>query len=90
MSLNPNISALIAENNIDEALAEMEKYVESHPGDAEALFEQGRLYWRMGMRPKAISSYAHAAEIDPEGPASTALEQARDIEDFFNPDLLNP
>ena len=33
---------------------------------------------------------ACASELDPSSPAAKALEQARDIAGFFNPDLYNP
>lgn len=51
---------------------------------------RGKLYWKLGNRAAATSSYAAAAELDPDSPAAAALEQARTIEAFFNPDLLNP
>ena len=57
---------------------------------ADAYFHRGKLYWKLGKRPEATSDYVKAADMNPSGPASTALEQARDVESFFNPDLYNP
>ena len=57
---------------------------------AELYFERGKLHWREGDRAAATSDYLKAAELDPESPAVQALDHARDIEAFFNPDLLNP
>ncbi len=37
-----------------------------------------------------MTDYAYASELDPSSPAIKALEQARDIAGFFNPDLYNP
>ncbi|MDE6176800.1 MAG: hypothetical protein K2F71_04585 [Paramuribaculum sp.] len=53
-------------------------------------FERGKLYWKTGCRSAATTDYAAAAELDPDGPAVAALDQAREIENFFNTDLLNP
>lgn len=84
------IDKLLKDNKLDEALVLLDRIIENAPDDAEALFTRGKIYWRLGQRSKATSDYAAAASIDPESPAVQALEQARDIENFFNPDLLNP
>lgn len=57
---------------------------------AELYFLRGKAYWRMGKRQPAVVDYAEAVASNPESPARLALEHAGDIEDFFNPDLLNP
>lgn len=85
-----NIRTLIADNSLDEALAEACKALERTPADAEALFLRGRIYWKMGRRREAVNDYTAAAAIDPDGPAAIALAQARGIENFFNPDIFNP
>ncbi|MDE6377619.1 MAG: hypothetical protein K2K72_02630 [Duncaniella sp.] len=53
-------------------------------------FSRGKLYWRLSRRGEAQSDYARAVALDPQSPASIALGQAREVEDFFNPDLYNP
>ena len=80
------ITALLKSNNLTEALDLADRYLTAHPDDAEALFLRGKIHWRLGNR----SHYAAAAAADPDSPAAEALEQARAVEDFFNPDLLNP
>ncbi len=57
---------------------------------AEVYFRRGKIAWRQGLRAEAQSDYARAAALDPESPAAVALEQARDVEAFFNHDLYNP
>ena len=84
------IEGLIRKNKTGEAMEALDRFVAEHPQDAQALFMRGKLWWRLGRRSSAMNDYAASAEIDPEGPASKALEQARDIEAFFNPDLLTP
>lgn len=64
--------------------------IERNPNDAEALYQRGRLHWRLGQRALAISDYSSSSLINPEGKATYALQQAQEIENFFNPDLLNP
>lgn len=84
------IDRLIKEYKLTEALERLNTAIATDPSDPEALFKRGKVLWRMGERSKATSDYAAAAAIDPDSPAVQALEQARDIENFFNPDLLNP
>ncbi len=85
-----NIRSLIDASRLDEALAALSSLPESESSTAEAWFLRGLTLWRRGNRAAAASAYAHAASLDPEGPAVQALDMARDIEAFFNPDLLNP
>jgi len=90
MCLNPNIDSLIRANRLEEAMVLLKEYIAANPSDARALYLRGKAWWRMGERSKAMSDYAASASIEPDGIAQHALEHARDIEDFFNPDLLNP
>ena len=85
-----DIKLLIKKNKLPEALVALDDILGGKPDEAEAYFERGKVYWRMGNRAAAISDYCRAVAIDPHSPAAIALEQARSIEDFFNPDLLNP
>lgn len=57
---------------------------------AELLFERGRLRWKAQDRAGAITDYASSAALEPEGGASIALAQAREIMNFYNRDLYNP
>lgn len=85
-----NIKDLIENNCIEQAIDMLNKLVEVDFTDAEVYFLRGKAYWRLGNRARALSDYATAADLDPDSPAVIALEQAREIEAFFNPDLLNP
>ncbi len=84
------IESLIRENKTGEALAALNRLLSEDAHDARALFLRGKIWWRQGQRSAAMNDYAASADIEPDGPAARALEQARDIEAFFNPDLLNP
>lgn len=85
-----NIDHLIASEQLEEAIAALSDAIASSKADASLYFTRGRLLWRIGKHSAAMSDYAHAAELDPSSPAVYALEQARDIAVFFNPDLYNP
>lgn len=99
-----NIDQLIASGHLAEAVKLLGETIagamngeEFKAGDelarrnvADLYFRRGKLYWRLGERSRATTDYAQASELDPEGPATMALEQARDVESFFNPDLYNP
>lgn len=84
------INNLISENRLGEALDLLNKSLAHTPDSAESLFNRGRVYWRLGRRSDAITDYEAAVAIDPSSPAAIALDQARSIMDFFNPDLYNP
>ncbi|MBD5202139.1 MAG: hypothetical protein HDS56_05235 [Barnesiella sp.] len=90
MSQIQNIDKLIAGLPPEDALAKLDRLMADNEADAALLFARGKLHWRLGHRAKATSDYAAAAEIDPDSPAVRALELARDVEAFFNPDLYNP
>lgn len=85
-----DIQTILADNKIDEAINELNALIAINPNNDEALFLRGKAYWRLGNRSRALTDYATAASINPDSPAVFALEQAREIEAFFNPDLLNP
>jgi len=85
-----DIEALISSDRLDEAREALDKYINDNPSDARALFLRGKVNWRLGDRSAAQNDYMASAAIEPDGPARAALDYARDIESFFNPDLLNP
>ncbi len=64
--------------------------IDGNPESDELYFRRGKLYWRMGDRSAAMGDYAKAQSINPDSPASKALEMAYDVANFFNPDLYNP
>ncbi len=37
-----------------------------------------------------MNEYLQAVELEPDGPAATALEMLRQIMDYRNTDMLNP
>ncbi len=93
MKLIDEIRKLIQNNEFSEALRKMNSALEvdmQPKEEAGILFERGKLFWKIGNRQAAMCDYLKAAELDENSPANQALEHAREIESFFNPDLLNP
>lgn len=84
------IDRAVMSGEYDEALGMLDHNVEVDGGNSNWWYLRGRVYWRLGNRGAAISDYEHAAQINPDSPAAHALQMARDVMDFYNPDLLNP
>lgn len=84
------IDALVADGRLEEAVASLSAMIEARDDDEALYFMRGKLRWRLGDRSGATSDYAVAASLNPLSPAVRALEHARDVADFFNPDLYNP
>lgn len=84
------INTLLDQDLLDLALAEINEAIAHDPTDDSLHFLRGKLHWRLGNQAEAMTDYARAVELNPDSPARRALEQSRDIMDFFNPDLLNP
>ncbi len=84
------IKNLLCCNTFDEAMKLANKVLEKDPDNAQALFLRGKIHWRTGNRKAATDDYLKSARLEPGGPAERALEQARDIESFFDRQLYNP
>ncbi|MDE5669695.1 MAG: hypothetical protein K2I24_09185 [Duncaniella sp.] len=91
-----DIERLVSSGHLDEAVGRLSLMIADVDvaSDSRLLsdlyFRRGKLYWRLGRRGDATSDYTKASALDPGSPAVIALEQARDVEAFFNPDLYNP
>lgn len=90
METTQDYQTLISKGLFNEALAELTRLLDATPDDDKLLFTRGKIKWRLGDRSGATGDYAKAVALNPESPATKALENARDIADFFNPDLYNP
>ncbi len=90
MDKKQNYRKLISEGRFDEALMALDSLISENQNDDILFFDRGKLRWRMGDRAGATGDYAKAVQINPLSHAVKALEQARDVADFFNPDLYNP
>ncbi len=85
-----NIETEIACGSLQKAIDSLIHYTSENSADAHAFFLLGKAFWKAGERSKAVTAYSEAVSIDPDSPARLALVQAQKVEQFFNPDLLNP
>lgn len=88
--LSLDVQQMIADNQLDDAINAISGLLCDKGDNSELLFERGKLQWKQGRKKEAMSDYAAAAQIDPESPAVTALEMARNVMDFYNRDMYNP
>lgn len=88
---NHEIQQLLDTDRPEDALREAERRLADKPDDGITLFLLGKALWRTGRHAQAQNAFARSAGLlGPESPAARALEYAKDILSFFNPDLLNP
>lgn len=83
------ITAMFDQNRLDEADRALDG-LDGTSDRAWALYMKGRIAWKRGLKSQAMSFYAEAAGLEPDSEAATALEQARQVMDFYNKDLYNP
>ncbi|MBD5173415.1 MAG: tetratricopeptide repeat protein [Bacteroidales bacterium] len=88
--MEEQITGLIEEGKFDEAIALISQAIVSNNEDDRLYFLRGKVHWKKGMRKEAMNDYASAIRLNPDSPAKIAMEQARAVANFFNPDLLNP
>lgn len=82
------ILELFEANRLSEAAAMLDE--SSALGESWSFYMLGRIAWKEGRKADAISLYEHATALDPHSEAAVALEQAREIMNFYNKDLYNP
>lgn len=90
MSVFQKIEELINENRLNDALLLLNNEITQSQNNDKLYFTRGKLHWRLGNKSQAITDYEHAVDINPDSPARIALDNARDVIAFFNPDIYNP
>lgn len=85
-----NIKALIKDKTPLQAQELLAALIEKEPENPWLHIERGKQLWRLGRRGEAMSEYATADKLQPNGAAALLIEHSNDVMDFFNPDLLNP
>ena len=68
----------------------LQERIIANASDDEAYFLLGNIHWKHGRQGEAMSCFLKAVAINPDSPAKVALEHAREVSDFFNPDIYNP
>lgn len=77
-------------SDISAQIGELSGRISANPGDAEALYRRGKLYWKAGERGAALTDLNAATAIDPDCGAAEYLKMLGDIMDFYHTDLYNP
>lgn len=90
IKMTPELRTHIEALQPQEAVAELDLYIASHPDDDEALILRGSRHWALGHRSETINDYLAAQRINPQGKAGEALKAVYSILDFYNKDLFNP
>ncbi|MBR4741088.1 MAG: tetratricopeptide repeat protein [Bacteroidales bacterium] len=85
--MKDRISALLARDRADEAIALMESY--QGPMDDALYYLLGNAWRKKGNWQMAMNNYLEAIRLNPESPAAQALEIANEILDFYNKDMYN-
>ena len=80
----------IKELSAEEAIKELNLYIEAHPEDDEAFTLRGLRHWSLNHRKEAINDYLEAIKLNPESKARMALQYSNSILNYYNKDLLNP
>lgn len=85
-----NIRELISNNNLEQAINELNSIIENNKSCDEAYFLLGNAHSKNNNWREAINAYCKAIEINPDSPACVAYQHIIEIMDFFNHDLYNP
>lgn len=86
MTDKEQIRNLIAKGNLADATA----LLSAAANDDWAVYMLGRIAWKEGRKGDAITLYERAKALNPDSEAAVALDQAREIMNFYNTDLYNP
>jgi len=84
------IEQILRKESTQKAHAELEKFLENEPDNAEAWYLMGGIYRREQNWGEAINALNKAKFLDPAGPAAHAIEHIYEILSFRNTDLMNP
>ena len=85
-----NIKTLIDNNNLSDAIEQLDALIEQDKTNDELFLLRGNAYRKLNNWKNAISDYCKAMDINPKSDAVQAYQAAQDIMNFFNKDLYNP
>ena len=91
MTKNPmEIEQILRTESTQKAHAELDKFLEKEPDNAEAWYLMGGILRREQNWGEAINALNKAKFLDPAGPAAHAIEHIYEILSYRNTDLMNP
>lgn len=78
------IKELINQGNIDRAIQELERFLQTNAtGKDNAYYLLGNAYRKLGDWQKALNNYQSAIELNPQSPALQARKMVMDIMNFY-------
>lgn len=84
------IEQILRTESTQKAHAELDKFLEKEPDNAEAWYLMGGILRREQNWGEAINALNKAKFLDPAGPAAHAIEHIYEILSYRNTDLMNP
>ena len=84
------IEAQLRAGELDAAHQSLQAFVKAEPDNPQGWYMLGNLYRRQQLWGEAINHLNRAMLLDPDGPASAAIDSIYDIIRFVNKDLMNP
>lgn len=83
------IKQLIYTGRVEEAIEQLDRYLETHETSDEAWYLRGNAYRKLGDSRQALNNYLRAMELNPDSPAVQAHNMLIDILNFYNKDMYN-
>ena len=89
--MKDKVAVLLQEHKVDEAIALLSSFqADGGQMDDSLYYLLGNAWRKKGNWQMAINNYLEAVRLNPDSPASSALEIANNILSFYNKDLYNP
>ncbi|MBQ9185479.1 MAG: tetratricopeptide repeat protein [Bacteroidales bacterium] len=89
--MKDRVAVLLQEHKVDEAIALIDSFrADGGLMDDTLFYLLGNAWRKKGNWQMAINNYLEAVRLNPDSPASGALEIANNILDYYNKDLYNP
>ena len=83
------IRSLISNGELDTAIRQLTRYIETEQTDDEPYYLLGNAYRKQGNWQMALNNYLEAMERNPQSPAVHAHQMMMDILNFYNKDMYN-
>lgn len=84
------IRLMIYNGQVNEAIIQLDAFLDRHPDSDEAFYLRGNAYRKKGDFKQALNNYLSAIELNPGSPAQRAYDMMIQILDFSDPNQINP
>lgn len=83
------IKNLIYAGKVDDAIQQLNAYIQEHPETDEAYYLLGNAWRKKGDNRQALNNYLEAIHRNPDSPAKNAYDMLMDILDFYYKEMYN-